>query len=134
MATVTTKNNASNTTTLHPAVVEKVNEVKTKIATNNGDLTTDDLTTGVANSRHLLFNFLMDNNLPNLNVTLKNDIDEPVDLSPNRTQIETIIAGYILKNEMGKLNLLIQNFKFNAQAKNYTMNKEVLTKLLQKIQ
>lgn len=121
---------AASKTELHPAVVQTVNAVKDKIRTNNGEITVEDLTTGIANSRHLLFNFLMDNNLKSIVSTMKVDLRENIEFEPKRETVEAILAGYISKGEYGKLQKILDSFEFNKQASNYTTDKEIL-KLLQ---
>lgn len=118
---------------LHPDVVRLVNQVKDKIKNNSGELSTEDLTTGIASSRHLLFNFLMDNNLNNIAATIRTKMREKMDLIPSRAQVEFILSGYISKNEYGKLQQILNDFKFNPDANNYTANPEILNKLLSKL-
>lgn len=133
---ITTKPEAlatNSTAELHPAVVAKVNEVKDIIRSNKGELSVEDLTTGIANSRHLLFNFLMDNNINNVVATMKTVLRENMDFEPTRAQVEAILAAYISKGEYGKLQMIIDGFKFDPQVKNYTTNKAVLALLNNKL-
>ena len=80
----------------------------------------ESLAYAIANSRHLLFNFLMDNNLPSINGILNIKLGENVDFLPNRSQIEGIIASYIRNGENEKIQTILDNFRFNKLAQNYT--------------
>jgi hypothetical protein len=130
--TITTKGPEKTNTQLSQAIIATINQVKDKIRTQNGELTTEELTTGIANSRHLLFNFLLDNNMASVVSTMKVDLRENIDFEPKRETVEAVLAGYIAKEEYGKLQRILDNFKFNKTANNYTTNKEVLKLLKSK--
>jgi hypothetical protein len=130
--TITTKGPEKTNTQLSQAIIATINQVKDKIRTQNGELTTEELTTGIANSRHLLFNFLLDNNMASIVSTMKVDLRENIDFEPKRETVEAVLAGYIAKEEYGKLQRILDNFKFNKTANNYTTNKEVLKLLKNK--
>jgi hypothetical protein len=130
--TITNKGPEKTNTQLSQAIIATINQVKDKIRTQNGELTTEELTTGIANSRHLLFNFLLDNNMASIVSTMKVDLRENIDFEPKRETVEAVLAGYIAKEEYGKLQRILDNFKFNKTANNYTTNKEVLKLLKNK--
>lgn len=102
--------------------------VKLKIA-NGLPANKEEHAAAILNSRHLLFNFLMDNNLQNIAVTLKSKLGEPLDFRPSREQIEAVIKMYIAKGEYRKLQTILDNFKKNENANNYTTDPEFLATL-----
>jgi hypothetical protein len=134
MAVVTTTNGIGpNKMGIKAVNTTLVNSVKQKIANNSGELTTDDLAEGISSDKHLLFNFLLDNNPKNISDTLKNKLGENLDFKPSRTQLEAIIDGYIQKDQYGKLQTILNNFKYSPNANNYTNHPEMHQKLAQKL-
>lgn len=82
--------------------------------------TPENLAIAIKADRYLLFNFLMDNNLPSVNEILKLNLGEPMAFYPQRKQVEGVIDAYIKKGEDKKLQMVINNFRYNPQARNYT--------------
>ena len=113
--------------------VDLVKAVKSQIAA--GEIPTkQELAYAVANSRHLFFNYLMDNNINSLNGILKINLGENVQFKPDRKQVEGIISSYIRNAENEKIQAILDNFKFDPSVNNYTNDPEfklLLSKNLQ---
>lgn len=85
---------------------------------------------GILNDRFLLFNFLMDNNLADVNQALRLNLNNDfLPFAPSRPAIEQVIKAYIEKNDVAALNTLLREFDYNPNANNYTTNPELKKQL-----
>lgn len=84
----------------------------------------------IAMDKELLFGFLLDNNLVNINHTLRMILkQEYLPFIPDRKAIEGAINLMIAKNDLMALNTILQNFDYNAKAGNYTIDPDLLIML-----
>ena len=105
-----------------------IQEIKEKIRT--GTATIDEVAAGILNDKYLLFNFLMDNNLADINQTIRLTMGRrDLPFAPNRAAIEREIHAAIQKNDTAFLNTIIREFDRDKTNPNYTNNPELLTKL-----
>ncbi|MES2134491.1 MAG: hypothetical protein V4506_19245 [Bacteroidota bacterium] len=97
-----------------------VNDVKEKIRLGNA--TIGEIAWGASQDKYLLMNTLMDNNLADVNVTLRTELgnDKILDFAPNRSQIQAVIQGYIESNNDKSLQTIIDEFDYDPKANNYT--------------
>lgn len=129
-----TRNSTSSKGTSQPVINhDLVKSVKLRIAHKTGDISHDELAEAIASDKYLFFNFLLDNNPTNIANTLKNIIGENLDFKPSRNQLEAIISSYIEKDNFGKLQAIIDNFRPNPNAGNYTNYPELHKFLIQKL-
>ncbi len=86
-----------------------------------------DVAQGIRNDRFLLFNFFMDNNPEDVNVTLREDLgNKDLPLRPSRKSMETIISGYLQTDNTKALQKIINEFDYDPNATNYTTNPKFL--------
>lgn len=106
-----------------------VDVIKEKI--RNGKATLADLANGIRQDKYLLYNFLLDNNLNDVNVTLRTNLgyDKELPFVADRKKIEIIIDGFIRNNNNKALQTILNEFDFNPKANNYTTNPKFLAAL-----
>jgi len=82
---------------------------------------------GARKDPYLLYNFLMDNNLQDVNKTLREDLgNKDLPFVADRKKIEFIIDGYIRAGNNKALQKILDEFDFNPDANNYTTRPEFL--------
>lgn len=103
-------------------------EIKEKI--RNGSVTIDELAAGILNDKHLLFNYLMDNNLADINQTLRLTLGRRyLPFAADRKAIEHDINVAIVKNDTETLDTIIREFDRDKTNPNYTNDPRLLAKL-----
>lgn len=100
--------------------MNQIDFIKDKI--RKGTATVSEIGYAITQDRHLLFNMLMDNNLADVNVTLRTELGQRNNLpfAPNRKAIEQVINAYIIKNDIKSLQKILDEFDYNPKANNYT--------------
>ena len=97
-----------------------VEEIKTKIRQRTA--TIQEIAWAIPQDRYLLFNSLMDNNLNDVNVTLRTDLgnDKILPVRPDRKAMEAVIDAYIRSDDKQALQTILDEFDYNPEADNYT--------------
>lgn len=97
-----------------------LNDLKYKILAQKASIS--ELAEGAKSDTYLFFNALMDNNLNDVNVTLRRDLgySKVLPFEANRKKIEGIIDSFIQSNDKEKLQVIIDKFDYNPTANNYT--------------
>jgi hypothetical protein len=88
-----------------------------------GTATISDLVKAISKDQYMLFNALMDNNLEDVNVTLRMDLGNAKNLPvvADRRAMTAVISSYIQSSNQKALQKIIDEFDFNPKAGNYTV-------------
>lgn len=105
-----------------------ITEIKQKI--RSGNVTLDELALGILNDKHLLFNYLMDNNLAHVNQTLRLMLGKRyLPFAADRKAIEHEIDMAIAKDDRATMQAIIDDFVRDRSNPNYTNDPKLLAKL-----
>lgn len=102
-----------------------VEAIKAKIRAKQ-PVSPEEMAKGILSDKFLLFNFLLDNNLADVNQALRLNLKQTfLPFAPSRLAIEQVIKSYIEKNDVASLNVLLREFDYNPNANNYTTHPEL---------
>lgn len=101
--------------------MSNVELVKQKIRL--GTAKVSEIAQAIMQDQYLLFNALMDNNLEDVNVTLRMDLGNTKNLPvvADRRAMTAVISSYIQSSNQKALQKIINEFDFNPKANNYTV-------------
>lgn len=81
----------------------------------------------IANDRHAFFNWMLDNNLIDVNKALRVQLgNDFLPFTPNRKKMEGVIDSYIRSGNTEALQTIINEFDYDPAKGNYTTDQNLI--------